>query len=126
MSTAITDSKEYKRCQEFVADKEFKRLTSGETAVFADFDTKSADDWKKMRDYLNTRPEAIGYRKEFEDINSIPLLKLQVGELLIRRDEDDKKRPKEPKAKYGQCATTSNNGYVGHIKGYNPARRIRC
>ena len=126
MSTAITDSKEYKRCQEFVADQEFKRLTSGETAVFADFDINSADDWKKMRDYLNNQPDAIGYRKEFKDINSVPLLKLQVGELLIRRDDDDERRPKEQEATYGQCATTSNNGYVGHIKGYNPACRIRC
>lgn len=87
MGNGIEDAAEYKRCQEFMKSGEFKRLTSGDSHVFKNFDKTSADDWNQMCNYLNDRYDAIGYKIEVKEVKSCRLAQLQLGKLLLKRDE---------------------------------------
>lgn len=130
MPSKPEEAKEYARYIEFTESNEYKKLTQGENAVFKDFNPQSAQDLQNLRDYIYSDLPSISRTIEFANMSSLSISRMQIGMALVARDEYqqklEKEIPKSHKRIITPTATTSKNGYVGRIKGYDASRRFRC
>ena len=92
----INNNEYIDRCRKFFASQEFKRLTQGEDAVLPNFNTNSAEDLLQLRNYINTMHAGQHILTFDKDFKSQPLLKMQIGQALINRDEYEKRMAELP------------------------------
>lgn len=129
MPSRPQEAKEYQRYLEFSESEEYAKLTTGENAVFKDFNPESAEDLHQLRDYIYNDVPPLTRTTQFTNMSSLSISRMQIGMALTVRDEYRDKLAKEPKPRRrinSPTATTGRSGYVGRIKGFDASRRVRC
>ena len=118
----INNNEYIDRCRKFFASQEFKRLTQGEDAVLPNFNTNSAEDLLQLRNYINTMHAGQHILTFDKDFKSQPLLKMQIGQALINRDEYEKRSKEFTASSKNSQVTVNKYRRLGNTGG----QQLRC